>query len=228
MPSFAYGCAVCEVEVDPETGRGRGRPVYVDRRLRPGGEPDADPRPDATAASRRASARRCGKSASTIRDGPAAVRLADGLRDAAGRHAAARSGPRSARCRRPPTRSACAAAARAASRRGSAAVVNAIVDALAEFGVEHIELPATPERVWQRHPGRAAACVIPVMPHESAARPTGCSRRDLRGRDVHWAGRGGLGDSVQPLAAYHARDRRRARELECRLVLLYRTAQPER
>ena len=29
-----------------------------------------------------------------------------------------------------------------------AAVANAIVDALAEFGVEHIELPATPERVW--------------------------------------------------------------------------------
>jgi len=30
-----------------------------------------------------------------------------------------------------------------------AAVINAIVDALAELGVEHIELPATPERVWQ-------------------------------------------------------------------------------
>jgi carbon-monoxide dehydrogenase large subunit len=31
---------------------------------------------------------------------------------------------------------------------GLAAVANAIVDALAELGVEHIELPATPERVW--------------------------------------------------------------------------------
>jgi aerobic carbon-monoxide dehydrogenase large subunit len=31
---------------------------------------------------------------------------------------------------------------------GLAAVANAIVDALAEFGIEHIELPATPERVW--------------------------------------------------------------------------------
>jgi len=29
------------------------------------------------------------------------------------------------------------------------AVANAIVDALAPFGVEHIELPATPERVWR-------------------------------------------------------------------------------
>lgn len=30
-----------------------------------------------------------------------------------------------------------------------AAVANAVVDALAELGVEHIELPATPERVWR-------------------------------------------------------------------------------
>jgi len=30
---------------------------------------------------------------------------------------------------------------------GLAAVANAIVDALAEFGVEHIELPATAERI---------------------------------------------------------------------------------
>jgi carbon-monoxide dehydrogenase large subunit len=29
------------------------------------------------------------------------------------------------------------------------AVVNAIVDALAQLGVEHVELPATPERVWR-------------------------------------------------------------------------------
>jgi carbon-monoxide dehydrogenase large subunit len=32
---------------------------------------------------------------------------------------------------------------------GLAAVANAIVDALDEFGVEHIELPATPERIWR-------------------------------------------------------------------------------
>jgi carbon-monoxide dehydrogenase large subunit len=28
-------------------------------------------------------------------------------------------------------------------------IINAIVDALAEFGVTHIDMPATPERVWQ-------------------------------------------------------------------------------
>jgi carbon-monoxide dehydrogenase large subunit len=30
-----------------------------------------------------------------------------------------------------------------------AVVINAIVDALAELGVKHIEMPATPERVWR-------------------------------------------------------------------------------
>src|SRR6185312_1631623 len=29
------------------------------------------------------------------------------------------------------------------------AVVNAVVDALSEFGVKHIEMPVTPERVWR-------------------------------------------------------------------------------
>ena len=28
-------------------------------------------------------------------------------------------------------------------------LINAIVDALSEFGVKHIEMPATPERVWR-------------------------------------------------------------------------------
>ena len=29
------------------------------------------------------------------------------------------------------------------------AVINAVVDALSEFGVKHVEMPATPERVWR-------------------------------------------------------------------------------
>jgi carbon-monoxide dehydrogenase large subunit len=34
------------------------------------------------------------------------------------------------------------------------AVINAIVDALSQFGVRHIEMPATPERVWRAIEGR--------------------------------------------------------------------------
>ena len=30
-----------------------------------------------------------------------------------------------------------------------AVIINAIVDALSDFGVRHIEMPATPERVWR-------------------------------------------------------------------------------
>jgi carbon-monoxide dehydrogenase large subunit len=30
-----------------------------------------------------------------------------------------------------------------------AVIVSAVVDALAEFGVEHIEMPVTPERIWR-------------------------------------------------------------------------------
>ena len=39
------------------------------------------------------------------------------------------------------------------------ALVNAIVDALAPLGIEHIDMPATPERLWQamRMAGRRAA-----------------------------------------------------------------------
>jgi carbon-monoxide dehydrogenase large subunit len=36
-------------------------------------------------------------------------------------------------------------------------VVNAIVDALAEYGVKDIDMPATPMKVWQAmHGGKAA------------------------------------------------------------------------
>ncbi len=34
-------------------------------------------------------------------------------------------------------------------------VINAIVDALADYGVKHIEMPATPERIWRAIHGNA-------------------------------------------------------------------------
>ena len=37
-----------------------------------------------------------------------------------------------------------------------AAVINAIVDALSELGVRHIEMPASPERVWRAIQGARA------------------------------------------------------------------------
>jgi carbon-monoxide dehydrogenase large subunit len=35
------------------------------------------------------------------------------------------------------------------------AVINAIVDALSEFGVKHIDMPATPEKIWRAMQGAA-------------------------------------------------------------------------
>jgi carbon-monoxide dehydrogenase large subunit len=35
-----------------------------------------------------------------------------------------------------------------------AVVVNAVVDALSEFGVTHMEMPVTPERVWRAIHGK--------------------------------------------------------------------------
>ena len=34
--------------------------------------------------------------------------------------------------------------------------MNALVDALSEFGIRHIDMPATPERVWQAIRGARA------------------------------------------------------------------------
>jgi aerobic carbon-monoxide dehydrogenase large subunit len=59
------------------------------------------------------------------------------------------------------------------------AVVNAICDALAELSVEHIEMPATPERVWQAIQGRAALGVIQCC----ALRRDGTRPRDRASRE---------------------------------------------
>jgi CO/xanthine dehydrogenase Mo-binding subunit len=68
-----------------------------------------------------------------------------------------------------------------------AAVVNAIVDALEEFGVEHIELPATPERICRAIRGRAlTGCAVP------STAPA------LPGRWRALGGLGGLGGRPEP------------------------------
>ena len=42
------------------------------------------------------------------------------------------------------------AASQCRSRAGGlGSVMNAVVDALSEFGIRHIDMPATPETVWQ-------------------------------------------------------------------------------
>ncbi len=66
-PVFPNGTAICEVEVDPDTGEVDDHPLRLGRRRRPlhQSADRATARP--TARSRRASARRCGSSATSIR-----------------------------------------------------------------------------------------------------------------------------------------------------------------
>ena len=37
------------------------------------------------------------------------------------------------------------------------AVINAVVNALGEYGVEHVDMPATPQRIWQAIQSASAA-----------------------------------------------------------------------
>jgi len=52
-----------------------------------------------------------------------------------------------------------------------AVVVNAVVDALKELGVTHMEMPVTPERVWRATAGKAAS-----VPDKRGSRSAGIAR----------------------------------------------------
>ena len=130
------------------------RQAHRRRRRRPRGQSADHPRPDPR---RHRAGRRAGAARAVLlrrRHRPAPVRLVHGLRDAARRHACRSSPPRSARCPRPRIRSALRPAGEGGTTPALGVVINAIVDALAEFGVEHIEMPATPERIWRALAGK--------------------------------------------------------------------------
>ena len=81
--------------------------------------------------------------------GPAAERLLHGLRAAAGRGPA---GPRRSRCVETPTAInplGVKGVGQAGCIGAPQTVIHAILDALAPLGIEHIDMPATPERIWR-------------------------------------------------------------------------------
>ena len=53
------------------------------------------------------------------------------------------------RCRPRPIRSAPKAAAKPATSGGLPAVANAVIDALSDYGIRHLDMPMTPSRIWQ-------------------------------------------------------------------------------
>ncbi|HVQ76952.1 MAG TPA: xanthine dehydrogenase family protein molybdopterin-binding subunit [Candidatus Binatia bacterium] len=147
-PSFPYGCAVCEVEVDPETGSveivrytsvddvGRAvNPLIVHGQTHGGIAQGVGP----------ALWERCHYDAETGQLLSAtfmdyAMPRADLLPSFSTEisEVPSTSNPLGLR-----------GGGEGGTTPALGAVINAIVDALAELGVEHIEMPATPERVWR-------------------------------------------------------------------------------
>jgi len=147
VPSFPYGCAVCEVEVDPETGAveivrytsvddvGRAiNPMIVDGQTHGGIAQGVG----------QALLEQCQYDAETGQLASAtfmdyAIPRADLLPAFTTEisEVPSTSNPLGLR-----------GGGEGGTTPALGAVVNAIVDALAELGVEHIEMPVTPERVW--------------------------------------------------------------------------------
>ena len=90
------------------------------------------------------------------RDRPAAVRLVHGLRDAA-RRRCCRFATEISEMPAPSNPLGVRAGGEGGTTPALGVVVNAVVDALAEFGVTHIEMPVTPEQVWQEIALKAAS-----------------------------------------------------------------------
>jgi hypothetical protein len=61
---------------------------------------------------------------------------------------------------------ACTIAGSATRNNGTAppAIVNAVCDALAPFGVRHIDMPLKPEKVWRAMQAATATAVQPAKP----------------------------------------------------------------
>ena len=147
--TFPEGCHVAEVEIDPETGA-----VTLERYLAVDDygrrdQSDADGGPGAGRASPRASARRCCEH--TVYDEESGQLLSGSLMD----YALPRADdlpPLDITLDGLPTAAnplGVKGAGQAGAHRRAADDHRAILDALAPLGVEHIDMPATPERVWR-------------------------------------------------------------------------------
>ena len=146
--TFPFGSYICVVDIDRGTGRGQGAPLRRGRRLRQHHQPDDRRRPDPRRARRRAWRRRSSRRSATTRTAttrPAAswttscrprwrrrtgrpTRPSRPRRTIRSAPRASASRPPSARRRRSPTRW---------STR------------CRHLGVTHIDIPITPEKVWQ-------------------------------------------------------------------------------
>ena len=147
--TFPNGCHIAEVEVDPETGVVRVVRYSVTRRRGQGGQPADRARPGAWR--RRPGLRPGGAGAHRVRPGVRASSLSGSFMD----YALPRADDLpdievdliEVPCAGNPL--GVKGAGEAGAVGSPPAVINAIVDALASDGVTHIDMPATPEKVWK-------------------------------------------------------------------------------
>ena len=183
--NYPHGTHLCAMEVDTETGRGEDAQVRLRRRHRQHRQP-ADRRPArCTAAWCRASPRRCGRRRCTTT--PArwcpARSSTTCCRPRPTRSASTSTTPRR---RRPTNTLGTKGVGEAGTIASTPAVVNAVVDAVRHLGVNDIQMPCTPERVWKaingprlrRRDGGCGDAALRARAH-AATRST---RRDRHGR----------------------------------------------
>ena len=177
--TWPNACHVCEVEVDPDTRRRSRRRLRVGQRHRPRRQPDDRARPGRRrrGAGHRPGARRAGR---LRRRQPASSSPAASWTT---RCRAPTWAPRSAPSSTPRSRAALnplgvKGVGELGTIGATPAVINAVIDALAHAGLgraaEKIQMPATPERVWQMLRAAPDRPLGPVSPDR--ARTTGTRR----------------------------------------------------
>ena len=146
--AFPNGCHIAEVEVDPETGMVDGRANIPSSTISASSSTRSWSTARRMAASCRASARRCASAPSTTSEGQL---LTGSYMDYA--MPRADDAPLFAHESHPVPATTNPLGAKGCGEAGCAgalpSVMNALVDALGEFGIRHIDMPATPERVWR-------------------------------------------------------------------------------
>ena len=171
-PSYPNGCQLCEVEVDPETGK-----VTIERHVMVA-DPGRVLNPlIVTGQLHGGIAQGVGQAllehvAYDPRDRPAAERQLHGFRHAAGgRSADVHDRARSGRGRGQPL--GVKGIGEGPTTGSPPAVVNAVLDALREAGVTALDMPLTPERIWRALARTPIAPAVEVRSRDRRRVPEG-------------------------------------------------------
>ena len=147
--AFPDGCPhLAEVEVDPGNRHGRGRALQLRQRFRCGHQPAAGRRPEAHGGIVQGIGQALRER--TVYDDHGQLLTGSYMDYAMPR---ADDAPVFVSASHPVPATTNPLGAKGCGEAGCAgalpSVMNALVDALSEFGISHIDMPATPERVWQ-------------------------------------------------------------------------------